>query len=277
MFTAEPSSERSLFLISLIEAEGVPYGREDSFKMSHASLAAQRFLVGIPTKDIAPACIERWCDALGMPPRLRAAFAQHLPDANMVGVGLEDSRDHGVYKMYLEFWDKVRLRVRRTGQTDPMLLHLGFKWRAQAAQGDGSDGRIARYTCFPRLSVPDTLARIERIYSGAATRTARDLSMGIVRRAAAANPAALFLYVETSEEGNPRNFFDINLYKSELTMRDIEPFLRGLAQHYCLPDEQFLPLIARVGPHLLGHVSGGLDRTGKDATTLYYETRALDP
>ena len=274
MFTDGPSSERSRFLISLIEAEGVHYGREDSFKMSNAGLQTQRFLVGMPTQDIAPDRTLRLCDALGMPQRLRAAFAEHLADANMVGVGLEDSRDHGVYKMYLEFWDKVRLLVRRTGQTDPMLLHLGFKWRAQ---DDGSDGRIVHYICFPRLSVHDTLARIEQIYSGVVTPTAQDLTMGIVRHAAAANPGALFLYMEANEEGDPRRSFDINLYKSELTMRDIDPFLRGLGQHYCLPDAEFLPLLARIGPRLLGHLSGGLDRGGRDATTLYYETRALDP
>src|SRR5438067_10046787 len=165
--------------------------------MSHARLLTQRFLMGIPTQGIAPARILRWCDVLGMPHPLQTTFAQHLPDANMVGVGLEDSRDHGVYKIYLEFWDKVRFDVRRTGRTDPMLLHPGFKWRAQ---GKGSDGRIARYTCFPRLSVHDTLARIEQIYSGALTRTAQDLAMGIVRRAATANPRTLFLYVEAVEE-----------------------------------------------------------------------------
>ncbi len=274
MFTAEPSSERSRLLTSLIEAEGVHFGREDSFKMSHASLQTERFLLGIPTQGIAPARILRWCEVLGMPKRFQAAFLEHAPDANMVGVGLEGSRDHGVYKMYLEFWDKVRLDVRRTGRTDPMLLHLGFKWRAER---DGSDGRIARYNCFPRLSVHDTLARIEEIYSGASTQTAQELAMGIVRRAATAAPTELFLYVETSEEGNPRKSFDINLYKSELTMADIDPFLRGLGRHYGLPDEQFLPLLSQVGPRLLGHLSGGLDRGGNDATTLYYETRALDP
>lgn len=274
MFTEEPCSERSRLLTSLIESEGVHYGREGSFKMSHGSLLTQRCLLGVPTKDIAPARILRWCDSLGMPQRLQAVFAQHLLAANMVGVGLEESPDHGVYKMYLEFWDKVRLTVRSTGRTDPLLLHLGFKWRAQS---DGSDGRIARYTCFPQLSVHDTLARIEQIYGDAVTRTAPDLAMGIIRRAAAANPAALFLYAEAQEEGNPRHSFDINLYKSELIMQDIEPFLRGLAQHYCLSDEQFQPLIARVRPQLLGHLSGGLDRHGNDATTLYYETRALDP
>jgi hypothetical protein len=273
MSPLEPSSERSLFLTSLIEAEGVHYGREDSLKMSHARLLTQRLLLGVPMQDIAPARILRWCEVLGMPPRLQTEFAQHLPDANMVGVGLEDSCDDGFYKMYLEFWDKVRLDVQRTGRTDPLLLHLGFKWRAQ---GDGSDGRIAHYTCFPRLSLHDTLTRIEQIYRGAETRTAQDLALGIVRRAAAANPADLFLYVEASEEGNARRSFDINLYKSELTMADIDPFLRGLARHYCLLDEQFLPLLARVGPHRLGHLSGGLDRNDKDTTTLYFETRALD-
>lgn len=274
MSTSSPTSERSRLLTSLIEAEGVHYGREDSFKMSHASLLTKRFLIGIPTRDIAPDRILRWCDALGMPQRLKTELAQHLPEANMVAVGLEDTPNHGVYKMYLEFWDKVRHVVRRTHRTDPMLLHLGFKWRAQ---GDGSDGRIVRYTCFPMLSVHDTLARITQIYNGAAQPTALNMATGIVRRAAAANPTALFLYVETSEEGDARKSFDINLYKSGLTMTDIEPFLRDLGKHFCLPDEQCLPLIARVGAHLLGHVSGGLDRSGKDAMTIYYETRALDP
>jgi hypothetical protein len=273
MPTLEPASERSRFLTSLIEAEAVHYGREDSFKMSPGSLQAQRFLVGIPTQDLAPARILHWCETLGMPDRIRAEFVKHLPDANMIGIGLDDGLDHGVYKMYLEFWDNVRRVVLDTGRTDPMTLHLGFKWRAQ---GDGSDARIARYTCFPMLSVNNILARIARIYHGATTPTAHDLAAGIVRLAAAANPAALFLYVESSEEGDPRTSFDINLYKSELTMSDIDPFLRGLAQHFAIPDEQFLPLIERVGAHLLGHLSGGLNREGKDAMTLYYETRALD-
>ncbi|HEX5104312.1 MAG TPA: hypothetical protein VFV87_10900 [Pirellulaceae bacterium] len=273
MFTGESSTERSALLTSLVEAEGVPYGREDSFKMSRGSLLTQRFLMGIRTEDVAAARILRWCDALGMPPRLQAEFARHLPEANMVGVGLEDSRDHGVYKTYLEFWDKVRLEVRRTGRINPLLLHLGFKWRAG---GDGSDGRIARYVCFPRLSIHDTLSRMAQVYSGATAGTALDQATGIVRRAAVAAPTALFLYVETSEEGNSRTSFDINLYKSELTMGDIDPFLRDLARHYCLPDEQFLPLIDHIGPRLLGHLSGGLDRSGHDVTTLYYETRALE-
>jgi hypothetical protein len=274
MATAEPATARSLFLTSMIEAEGVRHGREDSFKMSRASLLAQRFMLGIPTQGIAPARILGWCDALGMPQRLKASLAQHLPDANLVFVGLEEGGDHGVYKVYLEFWDRVKREVRRTGRTDPLLLHLGFKWRAG---GDGSDGRIARYTCFPLLSVSGCLARIGQIYQGATAREAHDAAVGIIRQAAAANPAASFLYVEVGEEGNPRKSFDINLYKAEITVADIDAFLRDLVQHFGIAAEQFEPLIARARSQLLGHLSGGLDREGKDFMTLYYETRPLDP
>lgn len=44
MSLIEPQSERSVLLTSLIESEGVRYGREGSFKMSHARLLTQRFL-----------------------------------------------------------------------------------------------------------------------------------------------------------------------------------------------------------------------------------------
>jgi hypothetical protein len=260
-------------LISLIEAEGVRYGREDSFKMSTGTLQTTRFLLGVPTQQIAPDRILLWCDVLGMPNRLKTAFAGHLAGANMVGFGLEENRGRGFYKLYLEFWEQVRHRVRRTRQTDPLLLHIGFKWRAE---GDATDGRITRYMCFPLLPTHDILNRIGQVYANAVTRTGPEMVMGIVRRAAAAHPETLFLYTEATEEGNARTAFDVNLYKSDLTMGDIESYLLGLRQHYGLPESQFLPLIGRIGPNLLGHVSGSLDQAGNDATTLYYETRSLD-
>jgi hypothetical protein len=258
----------------MIEALGVQYGREDSFKLTKAGLKSHRFLMGIPTHDLAPDRVLRLCDELGMPGRLRSAFAEHLAEANMVGVGREDGPEDGVYKMYLEFWDRVRSQVRRSGRPDPLLLHLGFKWRAR---GDARDGRIARYICFPMLSVHDTLARIGQTYADAAPPTAQHVTLGIVRHAVAATPGTPFLYSEAHEEGGTRGTFDINLYKSELTIRDIDPYLQDLGRHYGVADADFRPLLARIGPRLLGHVSGGLDPGGNEATAVYYETRPLDP
>ena len=267
MIPADLTSERSRSLTSMIEAEGVHYGREDSFKMSHAGLLTQRFLIGIPTKDIAPARILKWCDALGMPHCLQTAFLQHVPDANMVGVGLEDTRDHGVYKMYLEFWDKVRLDVNRTGRTDPQLLHLGL------AAPRGTQRRFDRAIIVSRLSVHDTRARIEQTRSASQNAAAQESGPG--HRPACCDdgpPTELFL-VETSEVGNLAQVLRHQPLQVRTHDGDINPF-GDLGRHYGLPDEQYLRLLSPSGP-ALGHLSGGLDRGGNDATTLYYETRPL--
>ena len=266
-------TDRAQYLASLIGAEGVRHGREDSFKMSRAGLLTNRFLLGIPMQEISPARVMHLCNALGMPQSCRASFMNHLRDANLIFFGLEDDGERAVYKVYLEFWDLVRQYVRRTGSTDPLLLNLGFKWRA----GDeGSDVRVARYTCFPLLSVYDILGRVEQIYADGSAPAAHAGASEIIRRAAAANPSASFLYVEVSEEGNPRKSFDVNLYKANLNVRDINPMLSDLARHFCIPPETFQPWVQRIADRPLGHLSGGLDKDGRDFMTTYYETHALD-
>ena len=266
-------SARARFLASLIEAEGVRYGREDSFKMSHASLLTQRFLLGIPLRAISPARLTHLCNALGMPQGCQATFLRHLADANLVFFGLEEDGDRGVYKVYLEFWDSVRRQVRRTRRRDPLLLHLGFKWRAD---GDGNDVRVARYTCFPLLSVYDILGRVQQIYADGSAAMTHAAASGIIQRAAAANPAAAFLYVEVSEEGNPRKSFDVNLYKANLRVADIQPFLYDLARHFCIPAQTLQTWLQRIAARPLGHLAGGIGKEDEEFMTTYYETQALD-
>ena len=270
---AESPSPRIALLTSLVEADGVQYGREDSFKISHGSVLDQRFMLGVPTRGLTTAQLSRWCTALGMPERFNRRLFEQMADANLVFLGIEDGQDEGIFKIYLEFWDKVKRHVEATRRFDPLLLHLGYKWRAGS---DGADGRIARYTCFPMLSVRDTLTRIQQVYGGLGESSACGLAIDIVRQAAAANPRALFIYAEVEEEGTPRRSFDINLYKSGLTLADLRGHLARLQQHFSIPEHQWTPLIARTSTRLLGHVSGGLDRANCDFLTLYYETRALD-
>ena len=270
---AHVPTDRAQYLASLIEAEGVRYGREDSFKLSRAGLLTNRFLLGIPLQETSPARVMHLCKTLGMPHRCQASVLDHLGRANLIFFGLEDDGVRGVYKVYLEFWDSVRRQVRSTGSTDPLLLNLGFKWRAG---GDGSDVRVARYTCFPLLSVADILGRLHQVYAGARSPASHAVASGIIRRAAAANPSASFLYVEVSEDGNPRRSFDVNLYKANLSVGAIHPFLSDVARHFCIPPETIEPWLRRIAARPLGHVSGGLDKDGRDFMTTYYETRALD-
>ena len=270
---AHVPTERAQYLASLIEAEGVRYGREDSFKLSRAGLLTNRFLLGIPLQEITLARVMHLCKTLGMPHRCQASVLDHLGRANLIFFGLEDDGERGVYKVYLEFWDSVRRQVRSTGSTDPLLLNLGFKWRAG---GDGSDVRVARYTCFPLLSVYDILGRLHQVYAGGRSPATHAGASGIIQRAAAANPSASFLYVEASEEGNPRRSFDVNLYKANLSVGDIQPFLVEVARHFRIPCETLDPWLRRIAARPLGHLSGGLDKDGQDFMTTYYETHALD-
>jgi hypothetical protein len=84
-----------------------------------------------------------------------------------------------------------------------------------------------------------------------------------------------FVYVEASEEGNPRKSFDINFYKAGLQVFDIAPVLTTLWQRYDIPGmpEQILP--GQVGACPFGHLSGGLGRDGRDFLTMYYELEGI--
>jgi hypothetical protein len=266
-------SDHSAALLRLIKAAGVDYGREDSFKISRGTLRTQRLLLGVPTHNLTAAGVLAWCDHLNMPLRLREIFATHLAEANMVGLGVEYAGERVAYKMYLEFWEKVRQTLLRFRRTDPLLLHLGFKWNA----GDEDDpGRAAHYTCFPILSVDASLARIARIYEHATPPTGLSCITDIVRQASAAAPGTLFIYVEAEEEGESSPAFDINLYKSDLRLADVATSILDLARFHGIPDADIKSLLAQVGEHRLGHLSGGIDRRGHESTTFYYETRLLD-
>ena len=81
----------------------------------------------------------------------------------------------------------------------------------------------------------------------------------------------MFIYLEVSEEDNPRRSFDINLYKANLKLHELYPFLSKTSRHYSIPPEEFDPLYDQIRTRLFGHLAGGIDREGKDFLTIYYE------
>jgi hypothetical protein len=77
------------------------------------------------------------------------------------------------------------------------------------------------------------------------------------------------LYLEVSEEGNPRRSFDVNLYKAGLRLRELEGCLAPVFAHYRPPQAPLRLLLGQLDK-AFGHVAGGLDREGRDFLTLYY-------
>ena len=134
-------------LLQRVNDLGVPYGREDSFKMTRQRMIQDRLLIGIQASCLPYRTF--------LPSDCLALLSPHTTRANALFFGVEDRAEGSVYKVYFEFWDQVRDEVQRTGAQTPLLLHLGIKWDS------ARPGRheLANYTCHPLLNARNVLRR----------------------------------------------------------------------------------------------------------------------
>jgi hypothetical protein len=253
-----PPGARPLF--DRVRALATGFGFEKSFKLARESLREDRVIFGVRRALAAPEALLEACRDVGMPRPYLDAFARELGEANTVGFGYEGGGRGGVYKVYLEFWDRLRQRVlREPANRAPALLFLGFKWEA----GEGGQTALARYTCHPLLPVRGILARLETLYETRGDSPSLGAARTIVALAAqgiGGNDS--FVYVEAEEEGNPRKSFDLNLYKAGLRVRDLLPALSTLGREYSIAEAELDRIGTQAGGRALGHLSGGLGRDG---------------
>jgi tryptophan halogenase len=260
-------------LFERVRALDAAFGFEKSFKLVRKSMREDRLILGVPSALATPEALLGACRDIGMPPPYLDAFARELGGANTIGFGYEGGGHGGVYKVYLEFWDRLRERILRDpANREPALLFLGFKWEAS----EGGRAALARYICHPLLSVRGILARLEALYAGRS-----DSSSLVAARAILALAARRiggddsFVYVEAGEEGNPRKSFDLNFYKAGLRVRDLLPALAVLCREYSIAAAALDRVEAEAGGRAFGHLSGGIGRDGQDFLTVYYELEAL--
>lgn len=262
--------ERGDRLIGLVQSLGVHYGIEDSFKLFAGSVLANRFLIGFKKETITGDPCEPLtdvCRGIGMPPAFLAKFIQRLPEANIILFGYEENATDSVYKAYLEFgnqFDKVILN--NPQEPEPLLIHLGFKWNALK----NAAPTTANYVCYPSFSVETILGKLSHVFYASEHRTSLDIARGIIELSAKRMRPDEFLYTEVTEENNPRRSFDINMYKANLQMRDLYPLLSRIFRYYRIPDDTFHHLYDRVKQRIFGHLSGGVDREGRDFLTIYH-------
>lgn len=240
-------------------------GCERSFKMLAGELLANRYLIGVHRSRISAERIHAICAATGMPERFRVDFRRNLSKANAVHFGFEGSGAGGLYKVYLEFAGRLRW-ADPGGKPEGVLLHLAYKWASRAPE----QCTIAKYHCHPGLSTDAILARVEGVYSGNGGEVSLEVARKIIGFAAerAAEP---LMYLEVREEGNARLSFDINLHGAGLFVGDAWEWLAAASDAYSVPDAEFSRLHAQVATEKLGHLSGGLNREGRDFLTVYYD------
>ncbi len=267
----ESAARKAVLPFRIIEELGVPCGYERSFKMLAGRVLANRYLLGIDTDNLTSEQTLAACRRLGMPTQYRESFAAHLAEANLVFLGFEDNEEAGcMYRMYLEFWKKVqRDQQAKPEDTEPALLHLGFKWHTD----DNTQRAISRYMCYPRLPLEGIQHRLSDVYADHSESAPHEVASDIVWLAGNRGGGQSPIYVEVFEDNSQRRSFDINLYGAGLRMRDLYGHLSKIRLHYCIADDQFRRLYALVGDKLFGHLSGGTNREGKDFLTFYYEAQ----
>ncbi len=271
---SEPSptvrGEKADRLLRLVRGLDVHYGFEQSFKGMHRTLRGNRFLVGFKKDTLRANPHERLaglCRAIGMPADDLAEFCRLLPESNIVLFGYEEGESASVYKAYLEFGNKFETVVRESPEEPAsFLLHLGFKWDA----ADSARHTRARYICYPSFSVSSILERVSKVFYAREHGESFDITRGIVDLALRRMRDDEFLYLEVTEEGNPRRSFDINMYRANLAMRDLFPWLERMRQHYGISSEAFSALYDPAASQIFGHLSGGIDRQGRDFLTVYF-------
>jgi len=266
----EKLPEKAKALFQHIKNLDLELGYERSFKIFEKTLLTNRFLLGFSKKSIKRKTHEKIldiCVRMDMPDTFQEDFSKRLSEANYIHFGFEEDENTSVYKAYLEFYEKIEKEIKgQPGKSDPFFLHLGFKWDA----ADNSKRVLTRYTWYPSLTVEHILQRTAKILDPQEYEFPFGITKGIVEIAARKIPHQDILYLEVTEEGNPRRSFDINAYRANLQLADLYPLLSKICQHYSIPLEGFHNFYDRVKTKAFGHLSGGISRSGVDFLTVYY-------
>ena len=210
------SDERVDLLLKLVKNLNLELGLERSFKISEKALLSNRFLLGTSKSAIgqeSQARILDICKRMDMPEDFLETCRENLADANYVHFGFEENVRTCIYKVYLEFYENIEREIdKQPNQSGPLLLHLGYKWDAS----DNAKGTVTRYNWYRLLSVDEILARFSPILDPHLHGRLLEIANGIVSLASARVPSHDILYLEVSEENNPRVSFDINLYRAKI-------------------------------------------------------------
>jgi tryptophan halogenase len=263
----EAAGERAAELLRLVGNLGIPHQYERSFRICPQALLANRFLLTVDAGNIPGDPCERTleiCDRLHMPGAARAAAAANFAMAKCVHFGFEADEDSIICKLYLERAVPGEEAQRARARSEPVLLHLAFKWDLV------KDAAVTtRYLWRPGLSDAEIEARLAYVYrdgprpSLELARATFDLTKG---RAAAEQ----LQYLEVEEAENARGSFDLNLYNAKLQVKDMQQLLHRMCERFGVRPGQMQALYDQIKTKALGHLAGGVHRNGEDFFNVYY-------
>jgi len=268
-------TEEARHLLQLVKSLNVEVGFERSLKITKGILLNNRFLLGVDKKQLGTRAEDRLteaCKMIGMPATLLDVFLRHLSRGNYVHFGFEQNEETMVHKVYLEFWENIREEIekikRRPGAA---LLHLGLKWDV----ADPSKQSLTRYTWYPWLSPREILLKVSGVLDPQEGAPFKDAAGGLVSLALARIPYHDILYLEVTEEGNPRLSFDINVYRANLQVAEVYPILSMLCRRHSVAYDAFHSIYEDIKTKRFGHLAAGVDRKGNEFFTVYYGVESI--
>lgn len=269
-FKTPQAVEKVELLFELLQNLKIAPAFERSFKVKENLLLENRFLLGLEKDFIGPNPNEKIlsiCEQIGMPSDLLATFIKNLPEASIVGFGFGENESTCIVRAYLEFGIRYyRAMQNKPRQPDPYLSHLGCKWDI----ADNTRSVVTEYTCYPAYTTENMLERLASSFYRPEARNPYEIVKALLDLAASKVGNDKFLFLGVTEEGHPRNSFDINLYGASLQLKEVHPLLVEICRHYSIPEAQFRELYEPISTHKLGHIAGAVDRHGRDFLTVYY-------
>lgn len=246
---------------------GPPVGAvERSFKMSPQRLLANRFLIGLPRTIWNRIPLNETVARLGMPMELWSIFARDLKSANYLGLAFEEGEHGRVFKAYLEFPVLIESHVPKSAPS--ALLYRGLKWNPE----EEAAVAVTDYLWKPRMSAQNIAECIAPHLEALERPSVRGAVGEILRLAANRKDAREFTYLEVMENGNPRNSFDLNIYAADFALCELRELLESISRDFDIPESQSAALFDSSTTDILGHISAGVDRAGRDFLTVYHDT-----
>lgn len=264
----DPAGEHAALMLRLVAGLGAPRNHERSFRIAPGALMANRFLLTLDPREVPGdplARVLQVCERLGMPPAARAEAERRFGDAACIHFGFEEGGGRILSKLYLELGQDAAARHRAREAGEPLLLHLAFKWSANAA-----DAVVSRYLLHPELRTEEIEQRLATIYAGDAAAPSLAIAQSVLRLAAERAPAGALQYLEVTEQGNARRSFDLNCYDAGLQVKDVQAALFAMRERFGVRPGQFQALYDQVRDARFGHLAGGVHRDGSDFFNIYY-------
>jgi tryptophan 7-halogenase len=259
-------------LLDIVKELDAPFGFERSFKVTQGKILDGRFLLSLHKNALGADPVARLTNIaaqLNMPTRHRDRAAATIADADILHLGFEPG-ETVTCKLYLEFASRFQNTISGGNESrkddEPTLVHLAFKWDP-AGEGPGT---VARYLCQPGLTTERMTARLSAICGQREDRALFRMASGFLNMATTRMPGEDIFFMEVTEENNPRQSFDINVYDADMTLDAISPFLADTWNHFGVPVDRAHTLTLPYKHLHLGHISGGTGRDDKDFLTIYF-------